>query len=71
MVEREGISYIRITRDKTPILYADRVDDFRVGGSRIVRVGRSDDGVTVIMARITVYEGSRPPNSCGTRSRSG
>jgi transketolase len=56
MAEREGISYIRTTREKTPILYSDRLDEFRVGGSRIVRGGRSDDGVAVIAAGITVHE---------------
>ena len=56
MVEREGISYIRTTREKTPILYTDRLDEFRVGGSRIVRGGQPGDAVAVIAAGITVHE---------------
>ena len=56
MAEREGISYIRTTREKTPILYTDRLDEFRVGGSRIVRGGQPDDAVAVIAAGITVHE---------------
>jgi transketolase len=56
MAEREGISYIRTTREKTPILYTDRLDEFRVGGSRVVRGGEADDAVAVIAAGITVHE---------------
>ena len=56
MVEREGISYLRTTREKTPILYTDRLDEFRVGGSRIVRGGELGDAVAVITAGITVHE---------------
>src|SRR5690242_8065245 len=56
MADLEGISYIRTTREKTPILYTDRLQDFRVGGSRIVRGGGADDAVAVIAAGITVHE---------------
>jgi transketolase len=56
MADRQGISYIRTTREKTPILYHDRLDDFRIGGSRIVRGGGADDQVAVIAAGITVHE---------------
>jgi transketolase len=59
MVERKGISYLRTTREKTPILYTDRLDEFRVGGSRIVRGGQPDDAVVVIAAGITVHEAIR------------
>jgi transketolase len=56
MADLEGISYIRTTREKTPILYSDRLDEFRVGGSRIVRGGGKDDQVVIIAAGITVHE---------------
>src|SRR5919198_1061058 len=56
MADRGGISYLRTTREKTPILYTDRLEDFRVGGSRIVRGGEADDAVAVIAAGITVHE---------------
>ena len=56
MADQKGISYIRTTREKTPILYSDRLDDFRIGGSRIVRGGGADDAVAVIAAGITVHE---------------
>jgi transketolase len=56
MADLKGISYIRTTREKTPILYTDRLDEFHVGGSRIVRGGAADDQVAVIAAGITVHE---------------
>jgi transketolase len=56
MAEREGISYIRTTREKTPILYTDRLDEFQIGGSRVVRGGQPEDAVAVIAAGITVHE---------------
>jgi transketolase len=56
MADQKGISYIRTTREKTPILYSDRLDEFRIGGSRIVRGGGADDQVAVIAAGITVHE---------------
>ena len=56
MADRPGISYIRTTREKTPILYTDRLDDFRIGGSRVVRGGAADDAVAVTAAGITVHE---------------
>ncbi|MHB8630431.1 MAG: transketolase [Candidatus Limnocylindria bacterium] len=56
MADNPGISYLRTTREKTPILYSDRLDDFRIGGSRIVRGGGADDAVAVVAAGITVHE---------------
>src|SRR5436190_7613118 len=56
MAEYGGISYLRTTREKTPILYTDRLEEFRVGGSRIVRGGAPDDAVAVVAAGITVHE---------------
>jgi transketolase len=54
MTSLNGISYIRTTREKTPILYAPG-ESFPVGGSRVVR--RSDkDAVAVVAAGITVHE---------------
>ena len=52
MADLRGISYIRTTREKTPILYPPD-EEFRVGGSRVVRDG---DAVTVVAAGITVHE---------------
>jgi transketolase len=54
MADQPGISFLRTTREKTPVIYP--VDErFTVGGSKVVR--RSDrDQVTVIAAGITVHE---------------
>jgi transketolase len=63
MADLKGISYIRTTREKTPILYPDGLDDFRVGGSRVVRGGGADDAVAVIAAGITVHEAIKAVDS--------
>ena len=54
MAELDGIVYMRTTREKTPILYQPG-EEFRVGGSRVVR-GGDDDAVTLIGAGITLHE---------------
>jgi transketolase len=54
MAERRGISYMRTTREKTPVLYAPD-EDFAIGGSKTLL--RSDgDRVTVIGAGVTVHQ---------------
>jgi len=54
MVDLHGISYLRTTREKTPVIYPPG-EAFPVGGSRLVR--HSDrDQVAVIVAGITVHE---------------
>ena len=54
MADRDGIVYMRTTREKTPILY-EPGEDFHIGGSRVAR--RTDsDAVTLIGAGITVHE---------------
>ena len=54
MAERDGIVFMRTTREKTPILYQPG-EEFPIGGSRVVR--RSDDDrVTLIGAGITLHE---------------
>jgi len=65
MAERAGIGYLRTTREKTPILYTDRLDDFRIGGSRTVRGGGSDDAVAVVAAGITVHEALKAVDEVG------
>ncbi len=54
MAELPGISYIRTTREKTPVLYAPG-EKFPVGGSRLVRQSNADK-VAVVAAGITVHE---------------
>lgn len=54
MADLDGISFIRTTRDKTPIIYGPD-EEFPVGGSKTVRES-GDDAVTVVAAGITVHE---------------
>ncbi|HEX7293353.1 MAG TPA: transketolase [Solirubrobacterales bacterium] len=54
MREYDGISYLRSTREATPVLYgAD--ETFRIGGSHTVRTS-AEDAVTLIGAGITLRE---------------
>ena len=54
MAEREGVVFMRTTREKTPVLY-EPGEAFHIGGSRVVR--RSNhDAVTIIGAGITLHE---------------
>ena len=54
MADLDGISFIRTTRDATPIIYGPN-EEFPVGGSKTVRES-GDDAVTVVAAGITVHE---------------
>jgi transketolase len=54
MRRHEGISYIRTTREKTPVIYGPE-ETFEIGGSRTVRSG-DQDSVTLIGAGITLHE---------------
>jgi transketolase len=54
MADQPGISYLRTTREKTPVIYAPD-ERFEIGGCKVVR--QSDaDLVTVIAAGITLHE---------------
>jgi len=54
MADLDGISYLRTTREKTPVLY-EADEDFPVGGSKtIARTG--DDRVTLVGAGITLHQ---------------
>ncbi|MGH2377565.1 MAG: transketolase [Candidatus Limnocylindria bacterium] len=55
MADLEGISYVRTTREKTPVVYGPD-EAFPVGGSKVVRGGGADDRVTVVAAGITLHE---------------
>ncbi len=52
LADREGISYLRTTREKTPVIYSAN-DEFPIGGSKVVRDG---DRATVVAAGITLHE---------------
>ncbi|MEO8509608.1 MAG: transketolase [Chloroflexota bacterium] len=54
MADREGIVFLRTTREKLPIIYGPD-EEFEIGGSRVVR--RSDqDALTIVGAGITLHE---------------
>ncbi|MBC8103397.1 MAG: transketolase [Cytophagales bacterium] len=52
MAERDGVSYLRSTREKTAVLYGPD-ETFPIGGSKTVRYG---DKATIIGAGITLHE---------------
>jgi len=54
MLKHKGITYIRTTRNPTPVIYT-KDDQFVIGGSKVLR--RSDnDTVTVVAAGVTLHE---------------
>jgi len=54
MADLKGISYMRTTREKTPIIYSAD-ETFPIGGSKTV-VSSDSDKVTVVGAGITLHE---------------
>ncbi len=54
MANYMGISYIRTTRPATPVIY-DNNEEFRVGGSKVLRRSKGDKA-TIVAAGITVHE---------------
>ncbi len=57
MADLPGISYLRTTRGKTPVIHA-AAETFPVGGSKMVRHSDSDQ-VAIIAAGITLHESIR------------
>lgn len=54
MAEHEGISYLRTTRNGTPIIY-DNQEQFPIGGCKVLRQS-DEDRATVVAAGVTVHE---------------
>jgi transketolase len=54
MADIEGISYLRSTRQATPVIYGPD-EEFEVGGSTVVRQS-DDDAITIVAAGITLFE---------------
>ncbi|MBV8220449.1 MAG: transketolase, partial [Solirubrobacterales bacterium] len=54
MADTEGISYMRTTRGAYPVIYAVG-EDFRKGGSKLLRSSEADD-VTLVGAGVTLHE---------------
>jgi transketolase len=57
MADREGISYLRLTREKTPVLYGPG-ERFPIGGSKVLRRS-SGDAAAILAAGITLHEALR------------
>jgi transketolase len=55
MADRDGITYMRTTREKTPIVY-DKGESFPIGGCKVVRGGSNKDRATIVAAGITLHE---------------
>jgi transketolase len=54
VADRQGVSYLRLTRGATPVIY-EPGEEFPVGGSRVLR-SSANDQVTIVAAGITVHE---------------
>src|SRR5438093_9381010 len=54
MADRQGITYLRTTREKTPVIYGPS-EDFEIGWCKVVRWSEKDR-VTIVAAGITVHE---------------
>ncbi len=54
MAQQPGISYMRTTREKTPVLY-DPQEEFTIGGCKVLRQS-GQDRLTIIAAGITLHE---------------
>ena len=54
MADREGIVFLRTTREKLPVIYGPD-ERFEIGGSRVVRHGDADT-LTIVAAGITLHE---------------
>jgi transketolase len=54
MADRPGISFLRTTREATPVIYGSE-ESFPIGGSKVVRQSEQDQ-VTVVAAGITLRE---------------
>jgi transketolase len=52
MVKHRGISFLRTSRPKTPVLY-DNNEPFPIGGAKVLRTG---DRATVVAAGVTLHE---------------
>jgi transketolase len=57
MADTRGVTYLRTTREKTPVLYGPE-ERFPIGGSKVLRRS-SDDVAAVLAAGITLHEALR------------
>ncbi len=57
MAAHTGLAYLRTSRPKTPVLYANE-EAFPIGGAKILRQGENDR-LTIVAAGVTLYEALR------------
>ena len=69
MADVHGISYLRTTREKTPVLYAAD-ETFEIGGLKVLRQSAADT-VTVVGAGVTVFEALKAHDQLKTLGLSG
>ena len=63
MADTDGIVFLRTLRPNTPVIY-DADEEFRVGGSRVLRSSDEDD-LTIVGAGITVHEALKAADILG------
>ncbi len=63
----QGISYLRLTREKTPVLY-QLEEEFPIGGSKVLFEGKADHAV-VVGAGITVHEAVKAYNALKAKNK--
>lgn len=51
----DGISYIRLTRSETPVIY-NNSHEFKIGGCNIIKQEKNRDQLCIIAAGITLFE---------------
>src|SRR5207248_839401 len=61
MADTDGIVFLRTLRPNTSVIY-DADEEFRVGGSRVIRSSEDDD-VTIVGAGVTVHEALKAAES--------
>ncbi|MEO5801997.1 MAG: transketolase [Verrucomicrobiota bacterium] len=54
MVEHKGISYLRTSRPKTPVIYGND-EQFPIGGAKVLKQNAGDK-ITVVSAGVTLFE---------------
>ncbi len=64
MADHTGISYLRTTRPKTSVLYPSD-EDFRIGGSKVLRSSASDRA-TIVGAGVTLHEALKVHETLGS-----
>jgi transketolase len=64
MADRGGITYLRTSRPKTPVIYAND-DTFEIGGAKVLR--QSDiDRLTLVAAGVTLHEALKAADALET-----